>query len=361
MVRGILRSSSAAVLLASFLSVPVFAQSSLNDLFQKGKNEFKLASYEASLKTFQELEGAIQQPGLEAQRARLEPLIAFYRGANHSALGQTAAAEKEFQVYLAVFPTAHLDPAMFPRSVIQLFEKSKTAAKPRSGDRETRGRAAANDGAMAEDYAHFRQDPAARSFPMDDKWAAGAIGYLMTNGEREEWRRLDAAAGRAEFIARFWQRRDPTPTTPENEFRDEIERRVAFADARFMADEKRGSNTDRGLVFVLLGPPSYVSQTALMSGDDPIQAARAAPIRENTINPDGSTTVRYVPVTALTAQAIQGTREIWHYRKDRLPRVVRFTEVDFEFVTKKGLGNAVLQRDPEILTTLDLVAKASAN
>ena len=66
-----------------------------------------------------------------------------------------------------------------------------------------------------------------------------------------------------------------------------------------------------------------------------------------------------VPRTPMTAETIQGTREIWYYRRDRLPRAVRFPEVDFEFVTRKGIGTAVLQRDPDILVTLDLAAKAT--
>ena len=61
----------------------------------------------------------------------------------------------------------------------------------------------------------------------------------------------------------------------------------------------------------------------------------------------------------MTAQTIEGTREIWHYRRDRLPTAVKNPEVDFEFITKKGAGTAVLQRNQDILATLELVARAA--
>jgi hypothetical protein len=51
-------------------------------------------------------------------------------------------------------------------------------------------------------------------------------------------------------------------------------------------------------------------------------------------------------------------REVWHYRKELLPRGVGYHQVDVEFITKKGYGTNVLQRDHATLATLD-AAKAS--
>ena len=344
------------VLAALLLPDGALSQSTLNELFQRGKTESKVGSYEASLATFQKLDELSRQPGNEAARAKLEPLIAFYLGVNHAALGQKETARVEFQTYLASFPGAHLDPAVFPRSVRDVFDAAKEQF--RSAEGTDRGRPS-DDSPIAADYARFR--PGSDTPPADnDKWAEGVLRSLMTKQERNAWDRATDPAQRAEFITAFWRRRDPSPDTPENEFRDEIERRIRYADARFAADEKRGSATDRGLVFVLLGPPSYIAQRPLKSEDDPVQTARAAPMREATINQDGTTTIQYVPRTALTAETLQGIREIWYYRRDRLPRVVKFTEVDFEFITKKGFGTAVLQREHDILVTLDLAAQAAA-
>jgi hypothetical protein len=69
--------------------------------------------------------------------------------------------------------------------------------------------------------------------------------------------------------------------------------------------------------------------------------------------PAGQTSVEYEERNPMTAEVIQGVREVWHYRRDRLPKSVRFNEVDFEFVTKKGYGDSVLQRDNRVLAALD--------
>jgi GWxTD domain-containing protein len=344
-------------LLATLSSV-AFAQEeapkpSIPELFQKGKTAFKLGNYKASLEAFDKLD-ELSLAANELDRSKLEPVLAFYRGANLAALGQTEPARAQFEKYLALAPAAHLDPGAFPKAVIDQFNAARERSRPGTGA----SRAGVTEyGGMIADYARFRPEGAVQS--TDRQWAEGAIRFLMTKAEREKWERLGDDVARAEFIADFWRSRDPSPLTPENEFRDEIERRIRYADAHFAAEEKRGSATDRGLVFVLLGAPSYVGQKPFKSEDDPVQAARAAPDKEIRFNPDGSKTITLHPRTGLTAETLQGTREIWYYRRDRLPKVVKFTEVDFEFITRKGLGTAVLQRDHEILVTLDLVARST--
>lgn len=332
--------SFAGVLFATGAS----AQGPLNELFQKGKAEFRTAAYEASLETFRRLDETSRAPGFEAARAKLEPTIAFYRGANLAALGKKEDARLQFEKYLAAVPNARLDPAMFPKPVIEVFNKVREQASPPDAP-------AAVDTGIANEYAHFfpeeREGPTA--FP-DERWAEGAFRYFMTKEEKLAWRALQSTAERVEFVNRFWQRRDPAQ-------KDEIERRFRFADMRFKQDEKRGSETDRGLVFVLLGPPSYVGQSPLRPEDDPMQSSRNAPTLETVRNADGSTSTLLVPRLALSAETLQGTRETWHYRRDRLPKQVRFTEVNFDFQTKDGAGVGVLQRERDVLLTLEAVAK----
>lgn len=330
---------------------------SLHNLFERGKTEFKLGSYRSSLATLDKLDEASRQPGLEQQHAKLEPVIAFYRGANLAALDQKEAAKKEFEAYLASFPAAQLDPGMFPRAVIELFNRTRGETQARKG--EAGQGTPPRESAIAADYRSFQGAADQPIESIDERWADGPIRFLMTKAEKEAWHRISDPAERAEFISKFWQKRDPNPLTPENEFRQEIARRIQFADAHFTVGEKRGSETDRGMVLVLLGPPSYIGQRPLKSEEDSIQSARAAPLQEVTFNPDGTKTIRLQPRDGLTAQTLQGTREIWYYRRDRLPKIVRFTEVDFEFITKKGFGTAVLQRDHQALTTLEEAARAN--
>lgn len=48
-----------------------------------------------------------------------------------------------------------------------------------------------------------------------------------------------------------------------------------------------------------------------------------------------------------------GWREVWHYRKENLSAGVPYQQVDFEFVTKNGYGENVLQRDSAAVNTMD--------
>ncbi len=212
---------------------------------------------------------------------------------------------------------------------------------------------------LAEAYASFHAPPGAGP-PPDETWAEGAVRFLMTKDEKAEWSRLTDATARAEFVATFWQRRDRTPETPDNEYRDEIERRIGFADVQFAQGEKKGSLTDRGMVFVLMGPPSYVASRLLRIEEDPIQAARSAPRAQVITGPTGRIAELVVTPQPMTAEKIQGTREVWHYRRDRLPAAVASNEVLFEFLTKDGYGTGVLQREAAALTTLEIAAGAGA-
>ena len=53
-------------------------------------------------------------------------------------------------------------------------------------------------------------------------------------------------------------------------------------------------------------------------------------------------------------------REIWHYRKTVLPKNVRYNQVDFDFVTRKGQSVSLLQRDAASTATLDAAREGSA-
>lgn len=331
---------------------------SLADVFRKGKAEFKIAAYASSLATFQKLDELTREPDLEKERAGLAPLISFYRAANLAALGREEEARTEFEEYLSVFPRADLDRGAFPKAVVEAFLKARESIRTRPADRPAPGEAA-RDGIRAV-YARFR--PAIAPPPTaGDRWVSGPVRYLMTRSERFEWDRLREPAERAAFIVRFWQSRDPNPDTPENEFRAEFERRIAFADAYFTDAEKRGSESDRGLVFALLGAPAYIAQFSLTNQDDPVQVARAEPVRRALpaapTKPQSATAAGDEQETPLTAQKFQGVREIWHYGRGDLPPWVPFKEIDFEFLTKPGYGTAVLQRDQPVLLALEAAAQ----
>jgi GWxTD domain-containing protein len=335
-------------------------KASIPDLFQQGKTSFKLGNYKASLETFNKLD-EVSRSASELDRSNLEPVIAFYRAANLAGLGQKDAAKEAFKKYLGFQPNARLDPSLYPHSVIAALEKAR--------DEKARDSSAGKgyqERGIALEYTLFRDSmEQIPPLPLDDTWASGPVRYLMTDAERKEWNRITSPIERAAFVTAFWQRRDPNPSTPENEYRIEFERRVAFADKRFRTGETAGMRTDRGLVFVLLGPPTYSKLFGITKDDDLDLSVRTASRSEAVLQPNGQVVVRTVPAEGIGAQPGGGQREVWYYKRDRLPAGVRsYAEVPFEFLSKQSYGVSILQREPVVLKTLEQAGRetvASSN
>jgi GWxTD domain-containing protein len=92
-----------------------------------------------------------------------------------------------------------------------------------------------------------------------DKWLNQDVVYIIDDAERAAFLKLTTDAERDRFIEQFWLRRDPTPGTPRNEFKDEHYRRIAFANQRFRtASGMPGWQTDRGHMYILYGPPDEI-------------------------------------------------------------------------------------------------------
>ncbi len=82
------------------------------------------------------------------------------------------------------------------------------------------------------------------------------VSPIITKAEREVFSRLRSDADRDKFIRFFWRQRDPYPDTADNEFFKEYMERVHFADQNFGRESaKRGSQTERGYFYLLLGKP----------------------------------------------------------------------------------------------------------
>ena len=95
-----------------------------------------------------------------------------------------------------------------------------------------------------------------------ERWREGPVRYLLSKDEDAAFRALRTEEERARFIQRFWAGRDPDPTTPENEYRDLFYRRVQEADRLFSESVTRGWKTDRGKIYVLIGPPDDFDQSS---------------------------------------------------------------------------------------------------
>ncbi|HSW49968.1 MAG TPA: GWxTD domain-containing protein, partial [Bryobacteraceae bacterium] len=89
------------------------------------------------------------------------------------------------------------------------------------------------------------------------RWLDEDVGYIITNEERTAFKRLSTAEEQESFIEQFWLRRDPTPDTAENEFKEEHYRRIAYTNERF-ASGIPGWKTDRGRIYITYGPADEI-------------------------------------------------------------------------------------------------------
>jgi len=89
------------------------------------------------------------------------------------------------------------------------------------------------------------------------KWLNEDVVYIITDEERQAFKRMSTDEEREQFIEQFWLRRDPTPDTEENEFKEEHYRRIAYANEHY-ASGIPGWKTDPGRIYITYGPPDEV-------------------------------------------------------------------------------------------------------
>lgn len=87
-----------------------------------------------------------------------------------------------------------------------------------------------------------------------EKWPDQYVRWIITDAEKEVYESLPTDEEKLKFIEFFWARRDPNPETVDNEFRAEYLERFAFV-ANYMSAGKPGWATDRGRIYLILGPP----------------------------------------------------------------------------------------------------------
>jgi GWxTD domain-containing protein len=103
------------------------------------------------------------------------------------------------------------------------------------------------------------QHPVRRLSPEYRKWLAEDVRWIMTTAERKEFLALSSDEQRAQFVVAFWERRNPTPGSKENLFKEEHYHRMAFANEHFAA-QMEGWKTDRGRIYVIYGPPDSIAK-----------------------------------------------------------------------------------------------------
>jgi GWxTD domain-containing protein len=90
-------------------------------------------------------------------------------------------------------------------------------------------------------------------------WLNQDVVYIVDDAERAAFQGLTTDEERNKFIEQFWLRRDPTPGTPENEFKEEHYRRIVYANQHYRTTSGTpGWQTDRGHMYIVYGPPDEI-------------------------------------------------------------------------------------------------------
>ncbi|MFZ5927394.1 MAG: GWxTD domain-containing protein [Acidobacteriota bacterium] len=162
------------------------------------------------------------------------------------------------------------------------------------------------------------------------KWLEEDVLYIITDEEKRAFKNLQTDEEREQFIEQFWLRRDPTPDTMENEYKEEHYRRIAYANERF-ASGIPGWKTDRGRIYITFGPP------------DEIESHPSGGTYERPWEEGGGTTSTY-------------PFEKWRYRY--LEGVGMQTDIVIEFVDKSMTGEYRMTMDPSEKDALLMVPGA---
>lgn len=157
------------------------------------------------------------------------------------------------------------------------------------------------------------------------KWGDTAVKHLMTKEDAKAWKAVKSDADAKKFIDLFWARRDPTPDTARNEFKEEFELRVGLADRNFTTTKTRGSLSDRGKAAILLGNAFTVTNQGGTG-----RAAANAPTNPGSTSGDGSVSVG----------AVRGARPmiVWTYASDKKPKFVDRKDFQIMFSDERGGG-----------------------
>lgn len=176
--------------------------------------------------------------------------------------------------------------------------------------------------ALSKDYAAFPKGPA---------------DLLMTKEERGKWKGITTNEQAKAFIDLFWARRDPTPGTPANEFRNDFDERVKVADARFHSGKGQGSLSDQGKVFILMGSPTKIHRSS--AGP---QSTIQSPTRTLPTNP-----------LSATSGGVQGysPKELWDYEQGKTPLQLGQPLVQIIFIDQYATNDWKLEHSPQTDTT----------
>ena len=90
-----------------------------------------------------------------------------------------------------------------------------------------------------------------------ERWLKEDVAYIVLDRERKAFSSLKTDEERDRFIEQFWERRNPTPGSGDNPFKQEHYRRIAYVNEHY-AGSVPGWKTDRGMLYIKYGPPDEI-------------------------------------------------------------------------------------------------------
>jgi GWxTD domain-containing protein len=159
-------------------------------------------------------------------------------------------------------------------------------------------------------------------------WLNEDVVYIISPEERSAFLQLETNEEREQFIEQFWLRRSSNPDMPDNDFKEEHYRRIAYANEHY-ASGIPGWKTDRGRIYIIWGAPDEIES-------HPTGGTYDRPMEEG-----GGSTTTY-PWERWRYRYLEGIQE----------------NVELEFVDPSGSGEYHLTMDPSEKDALLMVPGA---
>ena len=181
--------------------------------------------------------------------------------------------------------------------------------------------------------------------PQHEAWGKSAVSFLFTDEEAAAWKAIKSDQEAQAFQDLFWARRDPTPATPKNEFRESVEARIRYADEKFAPARKKtpGSMTERGMMLIVFGQPHRVAQqdATQQLGASAGAGRVGVGTSSGTLGTTGGTDLSQVQ------SAVAGrlnTYQVWLYEGEHVRQLFGAPRAEFTFVDRTNTQEFGLER-----------------
>ena len=113
-----------------------------------------------------------------------------------------------------------------------------------------------------------RYKPGFTGYVYDVEIAINQMKYILSNEERKELK-TGLKKDKEKLFYQLWKRRDPTQSTEHNELMEEYYKRVEYVNEHFSGWQP-GWETDRGMIYILFGPPDEIQRTNPAAGNSTV-------------------------------------------------------------------------------------------